>query len=280
MPTKILNLDEAIKKGVADGVASLDSNGKVPLSQLSVDNELFVVVNTLDEIPDPSNNKIYLVPKTGSNGSIYDEYIYIDNDWELIGSLEVDLSDYYTKSEIDQKIPTTAGIPYWHWFTLQPQQDINTSDYVKNYYAGNCEAGTIIIGTDNSLTYDGRPYPNNTSRYGSGTVIKKTSLSSNQTNVLVNMLINARTRGVSGYQASALNDCLVAVAYGGANNIVGQTSSNNNMALIVRVPDFNNLVTTENMEAYAIGMNGTLGWSESSFKFYYKKRNGSWSGVL
>lgn len=47
---------------------------------------------------------IYLVPNSGSSGNIYDEYIYINSNWELIGSTEVDLSNYYTKSEVDALI--------------------------------------------------------------------------------------------------------------------------------------------------------------------------------
>ena len=35
-----------------------------------------------------------------------DEYIYVNNAWEKIGSTAVDLSNYYTKEEIDKKIFT------------------------------------------------------------------------------------------------------------------------------------------------------------------------------
>lgn len=44
---------------------------------------------------------IYLVPKTGETSDNYDEYIYINNAWEHIGSTTVDLSNYYTKTEAD-----------------------------------------------------------------------------------------------------------------------------------------------------------------------------------
>ena len=36
--------------------------------------------------------------------NIYNEYIYINNKWELVGSTAVDLSNYYTKGEVDDKI--------------------------------------------------------------------------------------------------------------------------------------------------------------------------------
>ena len=48
------------------------------------------------------SNKIYLVPSsTTGSSSIYDEYLYIGERWELIGSTQVDLSNYYTKTEAD-----------------------------------------------------------------------------------------------------------------------------------------------------------------------------------
>ena len=61
----------------------------------------FSVVQTLP-IQDISTHTIYLVPKsTAQTDDVYDEYIYINNDWEHIGSTTVDLSNYYTKTEAD-----------------------------------------------------------------------------------------------------------------------------------------------------------------------------------
>ena len=48
-----------------------------------------------------STSTIYLVPKTASTNDSYDEYIYVNNNWEHIGSTEVDLTNYYTKTETD-----------------------------------------------------------------------------------------------------------------------------------------------------------------------------------
>lgn len=66
-----------------------------------------VVVQTLP-VSDISTHTIYLVPKTtAGTDNVYDEYINTDGTsagWELIGSTEVDLSNYYTKTEIDLKV--------------------------------------------------------------------------------------------------------------------------------------------------------------------------------
>lgn len=43
---------------------------------------------------------IYFVPKTGDTNDVYDEYIYINNAWEMVGNTQIDLSNYATKSEI------------------------------------------------------------------------------------------------------------------------------------------------------------------------------------
>lgn len=60
-----------------------------------------LVVQTLPT-QDISTTTIYLVPKTtSSTNNVYDEYIYVSNAWEKIGSTEVDLSNYYTKSQTD-----------------------------------------------------------------------------------------------------------------------------------------------------------------------------------
>lgn len=64
------------------------------------------IVNELPQIGDEET--IYLVPyQEAETGNIYKEYIYINNAWEELGSIpvEVDLSDYYTKSEVNALIP-------------------------------------------------------------------------------------------------------------------------------------------------------------------------------
>lgn len=47
---------------------------------------------------------VYLVPNDGEEENIYDEYLFVNNTPELIGTTRIDLSDYYTKEEAEQKI--------------------------------------------------------------------------------------------------------------------------------------------------------------------------------
>jgi hypothetical protein len=52
-----------------------------------------------------ATDTIYMVLKeNGTENNIYDEYMYINDKWELIGSTSVDLSDYYNKDEIDEQV--------------------------------------------------------------------------------------------------------------------------------------------------------------------------------
>ena len=52
---------------------------------------------------------IYLVPKEAETNDNYDEYIYINNSWEHIGSTSADLTNYYSKNEIDIKLESKAN---------------------------------------------------------------------------------------------------------------------------------------------------------------------------
>lgn len=72
-----------------------------------------LVVQTLPT-QDISTTTIYLVPKQApETQDIYDEYIYVNNAWEHIGTTQIDLSNYYTKSEINtllaDKVDKVAG---------------------------------------------------------------------------------------------------------------------------------------------------------------------------
>lgn len=44
--------------------------------------------------------KIYLISNGGSNSNIYDEYIWVTNRYEKIGTTDVDLTDYMQKSDM------------------------------------------------------------------------------------------------------------------------------------------------------------------------------------
>jgi hypothetical protein len=81
-----------------------------------VNTEIFVVVATL-----PATgvvNKIYLVPKGTTEGQdAYDEFIWVSGAWEKLGTIALDLSNIYNKTEtngllagkVDKNNAITAG---------------------------------------------------------------------------------------------------------------------------------------------------------------------------
>lgn len=110
--TQVLMADGSVKTlGGNNGIATLDSNGNVPLAQLgNLDTTVAEVVTAL-----PTTNikkHIYLI-KDASNVTQdkYEEYIYTGDTsatydaskWEKLGDFRatVDLANYYTKSQVD-----------------------------------------------------------------------------------------------------------------------------------------------------------------------------------
>lgn len=70
-------------------------------------NDLINAITTMDlriveslPVEDISTTTIYLVPKSeAETNNAYDEYIYVSNSWEFIGSTEVDLTDYVMNTD-------------------------------------------------------------------------------------------------------------------------------------------------------------------------------------
>lgn len=58
-----------------------------------------VQIQVVSSLPQSGQaNTIYLVPSGGSKPDVYDEYVWVNNAWELIGNTEVDLSNYLQKT--------------------------------------------------------------------------------------------------------------------------------------------------------------------------------------
>ena len=60
-------------------------------------------VQVVQELPATGEaHTLYFVPSADpKTQNIYDEYLYANNAWEQVGSTAVDMSDYYTKSDVD-----------------------------------------------------------------------------------------------------------------------------------------------------------------------------------
>lgn len=92
---------------IADNVISVTASTPAP--------KLYEIVQSLDDVVDPSPNIIYLVPQEQSGGTNqFIEYIWVNDEWEELGPLpeEIDLSDYYKKEEVNALLAGKADKSY------------------------------------------------------------------------------------------------------------------------------------------------------------------------
>lgn len=76
------------------------SADKISSAISAIESVNFEIVQTLPS-SDISTHTIYLILKSSSEtGNIYDEYIYVNNNWELIGTTAIDLSGYVLESDL------------------------------------------------------------------------------------------------------------------------------------------------------------------------------------
>lgn len=72
-------------------------------------------------------NIFYFLPKeVGKPQNGYDEYIYFNNKWELMGGTDINLSNYYTKTEIDNIISSIETLQF-EIAQQRPLKDIKTN---------------------------------------------------------------------------------------------------------------------------------------------------------
>ena len=152
------NFIKSSEKGSANGVASLDSQGRVPIAQLgNLDMSLFKVVDTLPT-KDILANRIYLIKSSSSSTkNVYAEYIYTgdvfstydESKWEKLGEYkaDVDLTPYAktatVNAALEKKVDKLSG------------KGLSTNDYTtaeKNKLAGIPDFIAISDEYINSLT--------------------------------------------------------------------------------------------------------------------------------
>lgn len=101
--TEIPDVSEFVKKTVDDLVNYYKKAETYTQQEI---NNLIGAIKTVSMKVLPSKpetgetNIIYLIPSSSqTSDNIYDEWIYVDNKWEKIGSTQADLTNYYTKEE-------------------------------------------------------------------------------------------------------------------------------------------------------------------------------------
>lgn len=99
-----------IKSSIIDNLESLAVDKSLSANQGRILKEMIanlanLQIEIVDQLPSVGEtNIIYLVKKSGSAPDIHDEYVFVDRKWEKIGDTEIDLSNYYTRDEVDDKL--------------------------------------------------------------------------------------------------------------------------------------------------------------------------------
>ena len=107
----------------ADGMGLMSDAEKAKIANLAADaNATYATKDEVSAIPKfaiepvdalPTENisetTVYLVPNEGSGTNARDEYIYVNGGWEMLGTIETDLSGYYTSAQVDELIAAVNG---------------------------------------------------------------------------------------------------------------------------------------------------------------------------
>lgn len=109
---------------------NIDSNGTV-----SVDNKLYILVNSLESVTTPDANKIYLVLNSSSTSETnsFTEYVWITSDtggkWEKLGEFktDVDLTPYAKTADVTSAINAVRESVARHEQTLDKHHQVLNS---------------------------------------------------------------------------------------------------------------------------------------------------------
>lgn len=178
--------DKAAINGLLEGISTLD-------------------IEVVSDLPssDISTSTIYLKlnASAGAN-NIYDEYIYVNSQWEIIGSTAIDLSNYYNKTEIDNKLIDKAAASDLTFHTSNT--DIHVTAIDKSTWSGKQDA--LISGTNIKTI-------NNESLLGSGNIALTTE--EKEVSIGTTEPIDENTKIWINPEEEATSTTLAAVAFSG-----------------------------------------------------------------
>lgn len=110
-------------------------------------------IEVVTELPETGEaNVIYLVPKqTEDENNVFDEYIWINDDWELIGTTDVDLSGYQPLLTAGEGIDITNDTIS----SAMPVYLITDNSSSNPFVLENCNRGIYLFGTTESIYLKG-----------------------------------------------------------------------------------------------------------------------------
>lgn len=93
------SVQTAIATALADYMTESEVNDAIASAVVEASGIRFEAVETLPETG--MDNVIYLVPNGQSGSNVKDEYMWIDGKWEVMGSTAIDLTGYWSKTELE-----------------------------------------------------------------------------------------------------------------------------------------------------------------------------------
>ena len=152
-PTEV---DTKISTALQNYYTKTDTYSKTEVNGLisSISTGGFQVVSELPA--SGQSNVIYLVSKSQtSEDNIYDEYIWVNNDWELIGTTQLDLSNYVTNDSLSNTLSnyvTTTSLNS----TLDDYSTTSEINQTLNNYVTSSSLNTTLSNYVTNSTLDTR----------------------------------------------------------------------------------------------------------------------------
>lgn len=150
------------------------------------------IVNSLPSTGEVGVMYLKLNTSASVEGNIYDEYIWVNNKFEKIGSTEttVDLSGYVTQTEMNTQLANKANINHGHLSRdIEINPDVEDGMWVHEYGINNQSSV-------NGYVYDHEKKLDNIDDGANKTVVDS-SLSSSSTNPVQNKVVNSALNGKS-----------------------------------------------------------------------------------
>ena len=92
---------DALETSISNVYTKTETDSAIATAIAAVDHLSRKIVEALPETANAKENVIYMVLRGGGTGQdVYNEYMYINGAWEIIGDTSVDLTDYAKKEDI------------------------------------------------------------------------------------------------------------------------------------------------------------------------------------
>lgn len=190
----------------------------------------YEIVETLPETGEAGI--IYLVPKTSEAPDFYDEYLWVNNAFEKIGSTEVKLDDYVLKDEVFNRYSHPSGVKMTDGIKMTPYSTAPASasngGVAIGLSATSTGAGGVALGASASSTEGGLDAIGSSSKSTAGGRAYAGGIAANQA-LAIGYGANATNQGIAISAAQNIKYERTAIASGGNLSMaIGYNTSSTN----------------------------------------------------